>query len=1381
MAAVTKLHERLKEQDLRNKLICELVEDLQRILPYVSNAESFARLVQLKSEIDEFPRLIEDSVNFIFKYSSQTALGGMMRAFVISADQSQINELRDRISRFKEQFDRGVAVQTGITLEDLLNMTKSHHDDAVINQLRMHGLDDGSRKGRCMDGTCTDILEKFAKWMNDFDASNVLWIHGHPGAGKSAIAETLVQQLRESKRFGASFFFQRDKAKIMTPVALWRTVAFELARQYPSVRRAVVDSLNADSSLVSKASASELFLKLVFEPLKASEESISTQRLPIIIIDALDECGGMKGPQSEDRLHLVPLLKSWSELSRKFKLVLTSRKERDIERVLSRIGQIIDISDRPDQNSTKDIKKLLISEFQSITQDYPHLPHDWPGENKITRLAANTGGLFIWATTAIKFVAKKSPERALDQVLDRKHDDGNISSLYSQILDISFESMDKRELSIFHSILGTIIFAKMPLASSTLQELLSVESSDLSYICNGLRSVLDEGAVLRISHQSFTDFLIDPKRCPSRFLIDRERESETLTTACLDTMEIKLRYNICDLEMHVPNDKVTELSSMVEQRINPHLSYSCQFWAEHLQECRTTLSLVRGVREFLERRFLFWLEVLSLIKTLDLTSSALSIVIAWCTASKQEDVEILDYQKVIIDFSQDGQRFVRSFAIPISQATGHIYRSALHFAPQQSLIRRQYLSISKETAIGMQFGLTAWQSLELVLSGHKYPIFALGLSRDGQRIVSGSDDHTVRMWNVETGEVIGGPLRGHGSSVFSVAFSHDGTRVVSGSGDNTIRIWNVEDGEPVGGPLGDHQSSVYSVSFSPDDRRIVSGSYDKTVRLWDVETGKMIGEPMRGHTSSVYSVKFSPNGKLLASCSDDTTIRVWDAETHKAIGSPLRGHEAPINYVAFSPDGYRIVSASDDLTVRVWDVRTGEPIGQPLRGHEDWIPCAVFSPCGQWIVSGSYDNTVRLWNAETGNPIGEPLRGHEGHIYSVMFSLDSHRIISASADKTIRVWNMETVRSTAETLRGHYSPIYSVAFSSDGRHLVSGSEDKTVRIWNTDTGEPTGVPLCGHKSAVYSVVFSSDGTQVVSGSLDSTIRLWNAKTGKAIGEPLCGHTSAVNTVAISQSGQWIVSGSSDSTIRLWEAKTGKPIGEPLRGHESLVNSVIILPNEREIISASADSTLRVWDVTMRCPIGEPLRGHELAVNTVAYSPNGQWIVSGSADKTIRLWSTEASYPCRKILSGHGLPVSSVALSPDSKWIISGSYDRTVRIWNAEKGEQVGRLFHGHDSAVYSVAFPRNSQQIASGASDTALRVWNAISASVSQVISETSKHDFLSPDGRFLPSLRLTRGGWIVNRSGDLILWVPHDLRHSLPWPHLKVVAGRKLLKFVRL
>jgi WD40 repeat protein len=125
-----------------------------------------------------------------------------------------------------------------------------------------------------------------------------------------------------------------------------------------------------------------------------------------------------------------------------------------------------------------------------------------------------------------------------------------------------------------------------------------------------------------------------------------------------------------------------------------------------------------------------------------------------------------------------------------------------------------------------------------------------------------------------TGATAAGPFTGHKDSVTSVTYSPDGQHIVSGSGDATIRVWNAITGEAAASPFTGHTHSVWSVAFSPDGRHIVSGSQDRTFRVWDAMTGETVAGPFAGHTDAVWSVAFSPDGQHIVSGSTDRTIRV---------------------------------------------------------------------------------------------------------------------------------------------------------------------------------------------------------------------------------------------------------------------------------------------------------------------------------------------------------------------------------------------------------------------------------------------------------------------------------------------------------------------------
>ncbi|MEL6490403.1 MAG: caspase family protein, partial [Cyanobacteria bacterium J06621_3] len=241
-------------------------------------------------------------------------------------------------------------------------------------------------------------------------------------------------------------------------------------------------------------------------------------------------------------------------------------------------------------------------------------------------------------------------------------------------------------------------------------------------------------------------------------------------------------------------------------------------------------------------------------------------------------------------------------------------------------------------------------------------------------------------------------LEGHESEVLSLAFSPDGQRIVSGSKDGTLRFWDAQTGVPLSDLLKGHESEVWSVAFSLDNQRIVSGGRDG-IRLWDAQTGALLSDPLEGH-GWVDSVAFSPDGQRIVSSGRGGRSRLWDAQTGAPIGAPLEDYGVAVLSVTFSPDGQRIVSGSKDGTLRFWDAQTSASLGASIEGNGSTVWSMAFSPDGQRIVSGSEDGTLRLRDTQTGARSAST-EGNGSTVWSVAFSPDGQRIVSGSEDGTL--------------------------------------------------------------------------------------------------------------------------------------------------------------------------------------------------------------------------------------------------------------------------------------------------------------------------------------------------------------------------------------------
>jgi hypothetical protein len=481
-----------------------------------------------------------------------------------------------------------------------------------------------------MPGTRQDILAHVMEWVADLDAPNILWIKGYPGVGKSAIASTLASTLQESGRLGSSFFFQRAKAASMTTRILWKKVAVDLSRQYPPIRRVLVDKMRTEEIDLSLLSIKALFEVLIQEPLVSSKH-LQNDKLPVIVLDALDECGGLKGASSDDRIALIQTLKLWPGMPKKFKLIVTSRDESDIgDAFLQMSHHFIELfaGQRVTKNSN-DIRLFLQDRFSSISASWHSLPAEWPSLAIIDELTTKAEGLFIWAMTVVEFIGKGNPKNKLDQILKR-HKINGIKGLYSHILDISFGDPDEETIRAFRLIVGTIILAKTPLSASSVVQLLSIDETMLEHICKGLQSVLDLKGSLKFHHQSFEDFLLDDTGSGSKFLIKTGDSSRELALSCLRTMKQELRFNICELESsYIRNRDIPDLDSRIQRCIPQHLSYSCYYWMDHLAKTKGDDEVLDVLRVFIYDLFLYWLEVLSVSRGIHLARGMMGSLANW--------------------------------------------------------------------------------------------------------------------------------------------------------------------------------------------------------------------------------------------------------------------------------------------------------------------------------------------------------------------------------------------------------------------------------------------------------------------------------------------------------------------------------------------------------------------------------------------------------------------------------------------------------------------------------------------------------------------------------------------------------------------------------
>ncbi|KAJ7927925.1 WD40 repeat-like protein [Mycena leptocephala] len=1194
----------------------------------------------------------------------------------------QINKCLDRLNQGTEEYHRtliqAIARSVHQMLEFTLTSQLSFAPNALFNAAGKAGT---SSRRACTPNTRENLLDRLETWALDpvlgtedpsAGATSVFWLSGMAGTGKSTIAYTLCERLRVCGRLGASFFCSRNEEQTRSRKFIIPTIV----RQLVSAYKPLVDILR-DAPLV-------------------------------IVIDALDEIEDNQGAE-----FIKELTGSLSQtMLRGLKFLLTSRPHPDIVKSCRQLRAHFCLEEIKPSEAKEDVRRFLRNEFSHL------------GEEELNPIVEESAGIFIYAATVVRHLRPPGvPLTAGEQKERLKRllavgfgkgitgDEQLVDSLYETVTREALRNTGP-EVKTPQRLLYAVVTAHHPLTLRTLASLVvdASEEADEAAINDNLDKVQNSlnslYAVLYVSerdncvyayHKSFDDFILNRSQLAQSAAIYFPNR----TQECFEILNKSLQFNICDLKSSYLFDQEDEgLRVRIATRIGPKLRYACQHWAEHLTSVRHNDHHVKQLAalllDFSRLKVLFWMEVMNLLKA-D-CRCALYQAHSW-------SLQIPDTEELNAYLSAS-QRLWASFAAgEPSLSTPHLYVSSLTAElamPESSTLvgwRQCFPGLPVMECKGI-----ARIAMLMSARGHTDSVTSTAFSPDGARVVSGSHDGTVRIWNATTSAELR-RIQGHTDSVTSVAFSPDGAHVVSGSHDMTVRIWDATTGVKLG-RMGGHTESVMSAAFSPDGTRVVSGSSDNTVRIWDATAGTEVGR--MEHADWVTSAAFSPDGTCIVSGSGDNTLRIWDATTGAELVR-MKEHTETVRSVAFSPDGTRIVSGSHDYTVRIWDVKTGaelvciwdamtgaEPI---MKAQPEWFTSAAFSPDGTRIVSGSMDKTVRIWDSMTGAELGR-MEGHTNSVVSAAFSPDGARIVSGSDDKTVRIWDATTGAEPAR-MEGHTESVVSAAFSPDSLRVVSGSHDMTVRIWNAKTGAELQ-RMEGHTRWVTSAAFSPDGTRIVSSAGDATMCIWDAMTGAELGR-IEGHDDTVTSAAFSPDSARIVSASRDYTVSIWDATSGAELGR-MEGHTDFVTSAAFSPDGTRIVSSSGDKTVRIWDATTSAELGR-LEEHTNAVASAAFSPDGARVVSGSQDNTVRIWDVETSAELKR-MEGHTDLVTSTAFSPDGEHVVSGSHDMTVRIWDATTGAELRRM-EGHTDHVTSVAFSPDSAHIVSGSIDNTVRFWDA--------------------------------------------------------------------------
>lgn len=607
--------------------------------------------------------------------------------------------------------------------------------------------------------------------------------------------------------------------------------------------------------------------------------------------------------------------------------------------------------------------------------------------------------------------------------------------------------------------------------------------------------------------------------------------------------------------------------------------------------------------------------------------------------------------------------------------------------------------------------------LKTSLKGHEKPVSAVAFHPDGTVLASGSDDTSVRLWDLGTGmETFN--LNADGdkkskSQIYSVTFSPNGKLVAAVNGNGQLQIWNPSNEKPkrlVSGFDAHPSSTAYQVVFGKDTSVIFTSGSDNKAKQWiglgpDGENLPGHGKPtpIEGHTNNVTALAVTRDGKFLATGSTDKTIRLWDMSSGTArLARVFQGHSEEVSALAFSPDGKTLASGSQDQSVRFWKVSLSDD-HQNYDEHTGYVWTAAFSPDGRLFADAGVDRVIYLRDAA--GKVLHKLEGHTAPVTALAFSADNSKLASVGGDQVVRVWDTKQGTKLKE-LKGHTAPIMAVAFGGNNM-LITGGIDKVARLWDVGKDAPIQT-FPANKSMISAVALRADGKQALVGSADGMLRVYDVTGAPKELTSVSAQLSGIGAVTYGPDGTKVATCGGDTLVRYWNLpETGAPtMLAEFKGHTKPVSSVAFSADGRFIVSGGGDLVVRVWDLSSKTEL-RALRGHQDWVSSVAFGPNGRTILSASVDKTVKVWELSSEETAKPI--GHTRRLNTIAVSADGRWVASGSEDRTIKIWDAAAGIEVATLdaaAGGHDAEVTALAFEPSGKRLVSGGEDKKMVIWD---------------------------------------------------------------------------
>ncbi|KAL7254550.1 hypothetical protein ACSBR1_008845 [Camellia fascicularis] len=546
--------------------------------------------------------------------------------------------------------------------------------------------------------------------------------------------------------------------------------------------------------------------------------------------------------------------------------------------------------------------------------------------------------------------------------------------------------------------------------------------------------------------------------------------------------------------------------------------------------------------------------------------------------------------------------------------------------------------------------------------GHEGPVMGMACDASGGLLATAGADRKVLVWDIDGGFCTHF-FKGHKGVVTSIMFHPDPNRLIlfSGSDDATVRVWDLATKKCIA-TLDKHFSAVTSMAVSEDGWSLLSAGRDKVVNVWDLrDYGCKITVPTYEVLEAVCVI---PSASPFTSCLDLYKQQHGKKSASSAIYFITIGERGIVRLWNSEGAGCLFEQKTSDVTVKTdeEDLKRG-------------FIAAVMLPSDQGLLCVTADQQF-LFYSPTVYPEGclkltlsKRLVGYNEEIVDMKFLGEDEQFLAvATSVEQVRVYDLASM-SCSYVLAGHTDIVLCLdtCVTSSGRALiVTGSKDNSVRLWEAESTHCLGVGV-GHMGAVGAVAFSKKQRNFfVSGSSDRTLKVWSLDglsgteqhlKAKAV---VAAHDKDINSLAISPNDSLVCSGSQDRTACVWKLPDLVSV-VVLRGHKRGIWSVEFAPVVQCVITASGDKTIKIWDISNGSCL-KTFEGHTSSVFRASFLTRGTQFVSCGADGLVKLWTIKTD-ECIATYDQHEDKVWTLAVGKKTEMIATGGSDAVVNLWH----------------------------------------------------------------------------------------------------------------------